>query len=54
LARGVRAIRRRCSEVVAVATEEPAVEFVTAAELRELDADPVLDRADYWREGGRP
>jgi hypothetical protein len=41
--------------VVAVATEEvPAVEFVTAAELRELDADPVLDRADYWRSGGRP
>jgi len=33
---------------------EHAVAFVTAAELRELDADPVLDRADYWRSGGRP
>ena len=31
-----------------------AVEFVTATELRELDADPVLNRADYWQEGGRP
>ncbi len=47
-------MRHHCLEVVAVATEEPAVEFVTAAELRELDADPVLDRADYWRSGGRP
>jgi hypothetical protein len=34
-----------------VATDdEPAVAFLAAAEIRELDADPVLDRADYWQQ----
>ena len=26
-----------------------AVTFLTAAELRDLDADPVLDAREYWR-----
>lgn len=26
-----------------------AVAFLTGRELQNLDADPVLDRADYWR-----
>jgi len=25
--------------------------FLTASELRDLDADPVLDVADYWERG---
>jgi len=30
-------------------TREYAVAFLTADELRDLDADPVLEPADYWR-----
>lgn len=25
------------------------VAFVRASDLRDLDADPVLERADYWK-----
>ena len=28
--------------------DSPRVAFVTAADLRDLDADPVLERTDYW------
>ncbi|MFC3476270.1 hypothetical protein [Halobacterium litoreum] len=28
---------------------EHAVEFLTGREVARLDADPVLDRRDYWR-----
>jgi len=29
--------------------DEHAVEFLTGREVARLDADPVLDRRDYWR-----
>jgi hypothetical protein len=31
--------------------EAPRVAFLLASDLRDLDADPVLEPADYWERG---